>query len=963
MLISSSSADYDILVFTETWLDDSFYDSEFLSDHYEVFRKDRADSNILQRKGGGVLIAIKKSMIYEKFMFDEIKELEAVCVKVQQKSSNSELYIYGVYIQYRKVDEELAEFYEEHLNAILQLNSRIKDKDTIIICGDFNFSNRVKWIENDCGFDYIPMCGDSTERKSEIVRQFTSMMLNNGLFQMSSLCNSAGNVLDLVYTNDPELVVVTMADFRMLPAHKSDCFHVPLTCMIELSPVTSSQDEQHQIYAFRKANYDSIREHLSGIDFPSVFESHIGDVDEMVSKFYEILNETFEEFVPKSKIRPSTRPMWHNKELASLKNKRNKDYKKLCKDRRSNANVDVLPFLKSQQRFEEYRLELHENFIREQAKNLKHNPKQFWKYINRKRKSSGFPDVMNLDNRTARTDHEKANLFADFFESVYMNHDDDIFLDSFIQHRNDIGCNDITIAHNHVKKAISGMKLNKGSGFDGVATIFLRECSDQLSSPMAILFSASLSQLYYPKAFKIGMLAPIYKSGSKKNMRNYRGVNTVPNIAKVFDIVVKEQLQLIIQPHIKSTQHGFLPCRNIETNLMEHTTHIHYAFANDCQLDTVYLDVSKAFDHVDTYLEVRKLSSFPLSNNVLFWFKSYLSDRCQYVKVGNALSRKVDVSSGVGQGSTNGPTLFTAFFDDSDPTLGDIISSNFADDKKISQMIFSSADTAQLQIGIDEFSEWCRKNKLSINKDKCKIITFTRRTKTNPIMHEYVIDNEPIVRVFEIMDLGILLDVKLTFTPHIEYIVNRATAILKFVKRQSQFFGSETIKILYSALVRSLLEFSCVIWSPHYLLHKNRLESVQKQLVLFLLGDHNRHVTEDYVLSPYTERCAQVALATLVRRRIDATILFMHSLIIGKLQSPHLRSLIKLNHTVRPTRYANFITIETCKKEYLRMSPFNKACSLFNIAARHIDPSLPRCRFRTALLGLPDDVFGDWTVI
>lgn len=51
----------------------------------------------------------------------------------------------------------------------------------------------------------------------------------------------------------------------------------------------------------------------------------------MVDEFYETLRQTFEKFVPKSKLRSSKKPHWHDEELATLKNKRNKEYKALCK--------------------------------------------------------------------------------------------------------------------------------------------------------------------------------------------------------------------------------------------------------------------------------------------------------------------------------------------------------------------------------------------------------------------------------------------------------------------------------------------------------------------------------------------------------------------------------------------------------------------------------------------------------
>lgn len=246
-------------------------------------------------------------------------------------------------------------------------------------------------------------------------------------------------------------------------------------------------------------------------------------------------------------------------------------------------------------------------------------------------------------------------------------------------------------------------------------------------------YNSATTRHYYPKAFKNGILTPIYKSGSKKVMMNYRGVNTVPNIAKVFDIVINKQMKLIVRPFIETAQHGFLPNRNIETNLMELTTHVHQAFEANAQLDAFYSDVSKAFDHVDTNLQVRKLASLPLSNSVLFWFKSYFTGRFQYVKVGTALSRMLEVTSGVGQGSIKGPLMFVVFFNDSDPLIKNIVRLNFADDKKLAKIITIKADAVCLQTAIDQFMEWYRRNKhlITVNAKSSPLLTRKNPSSTN----------------------------------------------------------------------------------------------------------------------------------------------------------------------------------------------------------------------------------------
>ncbi len=219
----------------------------------------------------------------------------------------------------------------------------------------------------------------------------------------------------------------------------------------------------------------------------------------------------------------------------------------------------------------------------------------------------------------------------------------------------------------------------------------------------------------------------------------------MPNVAKVFDKVVRDQLKFIIALRIQPTQHGFISNRNIVTNLFELTTHAYQAFDNHSQLDVIYTDVAKAFDHVDKSRQIKKLARFPLRNKVLLWFKSYLTDRKQYVKIGDATSKMIPVSFGVGQGSVNGPFLFVAFFDDSDPLMDEIISLNFADDKKLAEHVNSIDDAIKLQGGLDEFLTWCDENKLMVNSEKCKVILFTR--KKNPIVYNYTINGKSITRV------------------------------------------------------------------------------------------------------------------------------------------------------------------------------------------------------------------------
>ena len=72
----------------------------------------------------------------------------------------------------------------------------------------------------------------------------------------------------------------------------------------------------------------------------------------------------------------------------------------------------------------------------------------------------------------------------------------------------------------------------------------------------------------------------------------------------------------------------------------------------------IFLDLAKAFDSVSHSILIRKLEKYGIRGNALELFKSYLSDRSQFVSVDNSSSALEWVLFGVSQGSILGPLFF-----------------------------------------------------------------------------------------------------------------------------------------------------------------------------------------------------------------------------------------------------------------------------------------------------------------
>lgn len=176
------------------------------------------------------------------------------------------------------------------------------------------------------------------------------------------------------------------------------------------------------------------------------------------------------------------------------------------------------------------------------------------------------------------------------------------------------------------------------------------------------------------------------------------------------------------------------------------------------------------------------------------------------VKYNGAESKPIYVSSGVPQGSHLGPLLFLIFIDPLTKVCSKCDKLSYADDSKYFRTIRDINDCSVFQEEINRISKWCDNNLLQLNISKCKIITFSR--VNNPLIFTYKINDIPLERTECINDLGVIMDPKLTFIPHIENITAKAYQRLFLIKKFSLEFNDIFItKLLYVSLIRLRVKY------------------------------------------------------------------------------------------------------------------------------------------------------------
>ena len=144
------------------------------------------------------------------------------------------------------------------------------------------------------------------------------------------------------------------------------------------------------------------------------------------------------------------------------------------------------------------------------------------------------------------------------------------------------------------------------------------------------------------------------------------------------------------------------------------------------------IDFSKAFDLVDHSILLRKLDHYGIRGQALNWFKSYLTNRKQFVSIGSSKSSTNQILYGVPQGSILGPLLFIIYINDL-PQISDI--ANFimyADDANIFLIGENLNEVYDKLITLsDALVKWVDNNGLALNLKKTNYMIFSRQRNLN----------------------------------------------------------------------------------------------------------------------------------------------------------------------------------------------------------------------------------------
>ncbi|XP_044586008.1 uncharacterized protein LOC123266045 [Cotesia glomerata] len=858
-------------------------------DRRETFRK----------TGGGVLISCNQ--IYDAksinldFITQRFPQIDAVGVEI---GASNFICIIAVYIPPDLHSQIFADFLDCLSSSI------IMDADSLMLIGDFNSP-----------LFHAHFSSSSYSSKSELLLSFIAL---HNLNQFNNVLNTHGRTLDLVFSSTDCLV-----ERVEYPIVKLDQYHptLAITLQLNIEKRRSVSKKPVGAFNFHKYDKDKLITELGNIDWSPLLDNI--DPDAKCKLFYKMLEKAFNIAIPRVKgttYCTTLYPTWFSGDIIRECKLKDKYRRKL----RQNPTPYHREQFKALRKSLKDKIRLTYNTHQQEIENnISKNPKCFWNYIKSKKQHNQFPTSFLIDNRDCSDPQQIANSFASFFSSVFNP------LDTLPAYNN--------CGHKHlgqlkppkesdVLDCIKKLPSKWSAGTDGIPCIIVKDCANVLTYPLTIIFESCISVGTFPRDWKEAKVCPIHKSGDKSNIKNYRPISIIPTFAKVFEMLLYDLILQYFKPIVSPSQHGFYSKRSTVTNLLPYTQYLYDSLAEGSQVDVIHTDFAKAFDRVDISRLIDALNKLGLPELLIKMLRSYLLGRLNVVLYNGYLSVPYPTTSGVPQGSNLGPLLFIIFIN----SIGNHIScffDLFADDAKYYLAVRSVDDCVYLQRNLDVVAAWCRDNKLHLNEEKCKVISFSR--SRNQIRFDYKINGVVLQRVSCCRDLGVNFDSKLAFSQHYRSIALSATKTLGFVIRATKDFKNlNTIKLLFESLVRPKLEYAALVWSPTYKRHIMSLEKVQRRFLKYLSWKKNG--TYPAIGIDYLELCADAGVLTLEERRSCAAILFVKNLFRGFVDCSKMLETVPINVPSRINRTKLLLRPKVSRTNFSQSSPLHRLIAVCN---------------------------------
>lgn len=819
--ISSLGISLTAIATTETWLKP--HNSSFFNiPGYEYISCSRVD-----KIGGGVGLYISENenwtLLSNISFVTEIIE----CIFVEIITDVKPNTVIGCI--YKPPQSNINEFNNQIFDILQIINGSNKQ---VFILGDFN----LNLLNHE---SHLP------------TSNFLNIMLSNGLkptvTRPTRIFQDTSTLIDNIFSN------ISAKDCEVALIYSDISDHLPILLQYfstKMKPAKSPTGSLVNKRNFSDGKIESFKTYLCQVKWNEQLEN-ISDPDVMYLKFMDKFNEGFYQFFPKqaythNKNKP--RKEWITSALVKSCKTKSKLYKQYLQHPSENSKT---AFVTYRNKLNTLLTKAKNQFYINKVNSFGTDSRKVWRFVNNMqnnadKKHPNPVSILQIGNKQISNPTEIAECFNNYFTNVGQNLASHIPPSDFSfthyltkDRRVPNSCVFLPTCPQEIISIVSHMSGSDSSSFDEISTNFVKQIIIQIAHPLSELANSCFCTGKFPQNMKIAKVCPIYKSGSKNEMANYRPISILPTFSKILEKAIATRLTSFIEKEkiLSESQYGFRKNHSTFMPIMKLHEKITQAIDNQEYCIGIFIDLSKAFDTINHDILIEKLNHYGIRGTPLRLLSNYLTDRTQFCSINNTVSSTSPITCGVPQGSVLGPLLFILY-------INDIIQSShllnfllFADDTNI---LYSNKDINALYEIINHelknLHDWFKANKLSLNVKKTNYISFG--SKQYPPHHNILIDGKPITKTDYTKFLGVTIDNKINWQKHTKHICSKLSSALYLISRVKFYLPQQALRSIYYALIYPYLTYANTVWgnAANYLV--NQIFVLQKRAIRLITHSH-----------------------------------------------------------------------------------------------------------------------------